>query len=83
MAEAKKGDNKKIITTKDVKQEKAAQSAKNRAAGGKDVEVSVLDTVNVRFTDDFGKHIKKGHEQRMSVLAFEVYDKNGVVEKIN
>lgn len=74
---------KKVYTTKDIKKELAEQSKKNKSNGGKNVEVSVLDTVNVRFTKDFGKHIKKGHEQKMSILSFKVYDKNGVVEKIN
>lgn len=74
--------NKGKVSVKDVKQEKAAQSAKNRAGGGKDVEVSILDTVKVRFTKDYGK-MKKGHTQSISPLAYEVYDKNSCVEKIN
>lgn len=73
---------KKETTVQDVKDSKAAQSKKNRQAGGSDVEISVIDTVNVRFTKDF-KEMKKGHSQRVSMLAFEFYDKNGVVEKIN
>lgn len=80
MSDAKKES--KPTTVKDVKKELADQSKKNRANGGKDVVVSITDTVEVRFTKDFGKHIKKGHTQRMSILSYKVYDKNGVVEKI-
>lgn len=72
----------KVIKTSDVKAEKAEQSKKNAANGGKPVEVSILDTVNVKFKKDFGK-MKKGQTYRISQLAYEVYDKNGVVEKIN
>lgn len=80
MAESKK--EVKATTVKDVKLEKAEQSRKNRNAGGKDVEVSILDIVNVRFTKDF-KRMKKGKLARISRLAYEVYDKNNCVEKIN
>jgi hypothetical protein len=72
----------KTITVKDVKQEKADQSKANRANGGADVVVDVLSTVNVKFKKDFGK-MKKDKTYRISQLAYEVYDKNGVVEKIN
>lgn len=78
MAESKQ----KKVTVKDVKLEKAEQSKKNRQAGGKDVEVSITDIVNVRFTKDFGK-MKKDQTARISQFAFEVYDKNKCVEKIN
>ncbi len=80
MADSKKES--KSVTVKDVKLEKAEQSKKNRASGGKDVEISILDVVNVRFTKDF-KRMKKGKIARISRLAFEVYDKNNCVEKIN
>lgn len=80
MAEAK--ESKKAVTVKDVKQEKADQSKNNRLSGGKDVVVDILSTVEVRFTKDFVK-MKKGAIRRISPLMFEVYSKNGVVEKIN
>lgn len=71
----------KIISIGDIKQEKATQSAKNRAGGGKDVEVDILSTVEVEFTKDFRK-MKKGTKARVSVLAYEFYNKNKVVNKI-
>lgn len=79
MSETKKEST---TTVADVKKEKAEQSRKNRLNGGKDVVVSITDTVNVRFTKDFLK-MKKGHTQRISQLAYEMYNKNKCVEKIN
>lgn len=79
MAEVKKDDK---VTTKDVKLELAEQSKKNLANGGKNVEVSITDTVKVKFTKDHG-FMKKGQEATISALAYKVYDKNKCVEKIN
>lgn len=80
--ESKKPKNEKVVKVKDVKLEKAEQSRKNRQAGGTDVVVDVTQKVKVRFTNNFGQ-MKKGHEQFVSQFAFEVYDKNKCVEKIN
>lgn len=70
------------ITTKDIKKELAEQSKTNRNNGGKDVEVSITDTVKVKFTKDFG-FMKKDQTATISILAYKVYDKNKCVEKIN
>lgn len=80
MAELKKDD--KIITTKDVKADIAEQSKKNRENGGKDVVVSILDTVDVVFTKDFG-FMRKNQKARISTLAYETYKRNKCVEKTN
>lgn len=69
---------KQKVTTKDVK----AEIAKEAKRQGKDIEISATDVVNVRFKEDFGK-MKKDKVYRISAFAYQVYDKNGVVEKIN
>jgi len=62
--------------------EQGAKSRKQRSEGGDDVKVSLVNMTNVRFTEDFGEHIKKGHEQQVSDVALAIYEKAGVIEKI-
>lgn len=69
------------VTVLDVMEEKAEMSAKNRSKGGEDVKVSLTDTVKVRFTSDYG-YMRAGQTATISALAFEIYDRNKVVEKI-
>lgn len=83
MAKQPKQEEKAPVTNtvKDVLDAKGAQSAKNLSQGGNAVKVSLKDNVEVIFTSDYG-YIKKGHKQPVSQLAFEIYQKAGVVEKI-
>lgn len=68
--------------TQEYFEEKAAKSAENLAKGGKEVEIDLVSTIEGRITKDFG-FFKKGHVQHFSPAAFEIYDKKGVVEKVN
>lgn len=67
--------------TQDFYNEKAAQSLSNRAAGGSDVEISLVDTHTVRFKQDFG-FMKKDSVYTISEMAYQVYDKKKLVEKV-
>ena len=80
---AKQKEEKAQVTTtvQDVLQSKAEQSAKNVLNGKAHVEVSLKGKVSVRFTSDYG-HMKKDKVYNVSPLAFDVYQKAGVVEKI-
>lgn len=62
-------------------EEKGAESAKNRASGGKDVSISLTNKTKVEFTKDY-KGIKKGHTQEVSDVAYEIYKKADVVKKV-
>jgi len=62
--------------------EQAKQSVKNRTAGGDDVKISLTNKTKVRFTKDFGKHLKEGDEMAISDMALAIYEKAGVIEKI-
>lgn len=63
-------------------QELADKSKENRKAGGSDVTVNLVNKTLVRFTKDFGKHIKKGDEMEVSDLALQIYTDKKSVEKI-
>lgn len=63
-------------------EEQGAKSKANRANGGEDVKISLTNKTLVRFTKDFGKHLKKGDEMEISDMAFDVYNKAGVIEKL-
>lgn len=69
------------VTVKDVIEDKAKQSAINVKNGNKNVIVKLDGKVKVRFTSDYG-FMKKGKEATISDLAYDVYSKAGVVEKI-
>lgn len=60
----------------------AEKSKENRKNGGEDVKVSLTNRTNVRFTKNFGKHLKKGDEMEVSDLALQIYSDKGVIEKI-
>lgn len=78
----KKVEKTEVTTTvSDVMQEKAKQSSVNIKNGKEAVIVKLDGKVNVRFTKDYG-FMKKDQEQTVSDLAFDVYSKAGVVEKI-
>lgn len=78
----KKVEKTEVTTTvSDVMQEKAKQSSVNIKNGKEAVIVKLDGKVNVRFTEDYG-FMKKDQEQTVSDLAFDVYSKAGVVEKI-
>jgi len=62
-------------------QEKGQESATRRKNQESDVEVSLLDTHKVKFTKDFG-FMKKDRVETISQMAFEIYTKAGVIEKI-
>lgn len=81
-AKAKKEEKAEITATvSDVMQEKGKQSAIN-VKNGKDPVIVKLDgKVKVRFKNDYG-YMKKGREATISDLAYDVYSKAGVVEKI-
>jgi len=49
---------------------------------GKKVTVSLTKTYLVEFTKDFGL-MKKGHTQKVSQLAKDVYEKKKVIKVIN
>ncbi len=62
-------------------EEQGKKSKENKAQGGKEVEVSLTNKTFVRFTKNHG-FFKKGHEQEVSDVAFAIYDKAGVIEKL-
>ena len=74
--------NKVGVTVEEVLQDKAEQSKKNIANGGKEEEISLIDLVKVEFIKDYG-HMKKGQIETISPLAYEIYDKNKAVKKIS
>lgn len=78
----KKKDAKSLI--QELLEDKGKQSEKNVRKGEANVSVKLTSDskVEVEFTKDYGKHIKKGHKQYLSQLAFEAYDKKGVVKKL-
>jgi len=59
--------------------EQAAKTAENRSKGGEDVKISLTNKTNVRFTKDFGKHLKEGDEMEISDMALAIYEKAGVL----
>lgn len=69
--------------TKAYYEEQGEKSRKNRANGGEDVKISLTNKTLVRFTKDFGKHLKEGDEMEVSDMAFAIYQKAGVIEKVN
>lgn len=81
-AKEKKVEKTEVTTTvSDVMQEKGKQSAIN-IKNGKDAVIIKLDgKVRVRFNKDYG-YMKKDVEVEVSDLAYEVYAKAGVVDKI-
>ena len=81
MAETKKAEEKGNLVEKHF-QEKAEKSKENIRNGGEAVTISLVNKVNVRFTKDFGAFIKKGHTQEVSETAYEIYNKENVVEKL-
>lgn len=81
-AKAKKEEKAEITTTvMDVMEEKGKQSAINVKNGKDPVIVKLNGKVKVRFTKDYG-YMKKDKEATISDLAYDVYAKAGVVEKI-
>lgn len=62
--------------------EKAAKSKEQMSMGGNPVEVDLVNTTMGRITKDFGS-LKKGHVQPFSAMAYEIYEKAGVIEKVN
>lgn len=62
--------------------EKGAKSKEQMSMGGNPVEVDIINTTMGRITKDFGS-LKKGHVQAFSAMAYEIYDKAGVIEKVN
>lgn len=72
---------KTTVDVQDVLQEKAKQSLKNIQNGKEEVKVSLTDNIEVRFKKDYG-FMKKDQTATVSELAYEVYSKAGVVDKI-
>jgi len=66
---------------RDYLKEQAEKSIKNRQTGGEDVKISLTNKTPVRFTRDFGKHLKAGDEMELSDMAVAIYEKAGVIEK--
>ena len=62
--------------------EQGAKSADNRSKGGEDVKLSLTNKTTVRFTKDFGKHLKKGDVMEISDQAVAIYMSKGVIEKL-
>ncbi len=79
-------EDKKAKTTKDHFEEKAEVAKKNQSNGGAAPTVDLTTKVKVRFTKDVVRgnktQIKKGHEQYLSQVAYEIYLENKEVEKI-
>jgi DNA integrity scanning protein DisA with diadenylate cyclase activity len=76
-----KVETEKVFTVQDYYDLKTAE-AKKRVKEIKPLEtVSLTEKINVRFIANFGD-IKKGHEQKISKVAYEIYERNKVVEKI-
>lgn len=80
MSKAEKKE-KSIVNVQDVLQEKAEQSAKNLQLGKEEVKVSLTELVKVRFKEDF-RHMKKDQVADISSLAYDFYQKVGVVETL-
>jgi len=63
--------------------EQGAKSKKLIAEGKTEgVVINLERTTPVRFTRDFGKHMKEGDELSVSDVAYAIYDKAGVIEKL-
>jgi hypothetical protein len=62
-------------------EEQGAKSKENKSAGGSEVVVSLTNKTMVRFTKNHG-YFKKGHEQEVSDVAYAIYDKARVIEKL-
>ena len=58
-----------------------AKSKENRANGGKEVEVSLVNKTLVRFTKNFG-FMKAGEVQEVSDIALAIYEGKKVIEKL-
>lgn len=67
---------------KSLAQEYYEGKAQKSAEGRQDVEINIVNTRLVRFTKDIG-FIKKGHVQKLSDAAFEIYEKQGAIELVN
>lgn len=67
--------------TEEYFEEQGAKSRENKSKGGSEVVVSLTNKTLVRFKENFG-FIKAGHEQEISDVAFAIYDKAGVIEKL-
>lgn len=67
---------------KDYFEEKGAESAKRKSEGGELVTISLTNKTLVEFTEDFGKHLKKGDRMEISDQALEIYQKKGVIKKL-
>lgn len=81
MAEHKISTEKKV-STKDYFENKAVE-AKKRLEEGKPLEkVNIEDKVKVRFTKDYG-YMKKGQEATISIVAYNIYNENKCIEKID
>lgn len=81
-AKEKKVEKTEVTTTvSDVMQEKGKQSAIN-IKNGKDAVIIKLDgKVKVRFIKDYG-YIKKDATLTVSDLAYDIYSKAKVIEKV-
>ena len=53
-----------------------------KATEDKPYEVNIVKNINVEFTQDFGKHIKKGQKQSISQVAYDFYKGHGVVKLV-
>lgn len=62
-------------------EEKAEKAIKAKKDGAQAPKVSLKNTIKVQFTRNYG-FIKKGHVQKVSEVAYEMYQKAGVVEKV-
>lgn len=95
MAEAKKVGQEEVVAVVatevvaenanivgDFYEEKGKESLENLQKGGKEVTVSLTNTTEVEFIEDYGQHIKKGHVQAVSDVVFEIYNKAGVIKKL-
>lgn len=79
MAEAKEKKEKGNFNLSDVYADYAEAAAK---APTQEVLINLLDKIDVEFTADF-RNIKKGTKlTAISRVAFDLYDKNGVVKLI-
>lgn len=74
-------EDKKKSDVQEAYDKKAEQSRNNLLQGGETVKINMADTTLVRFTKDYG-FIKKGHVQRVSDVAYEIYADKKVIEKV-
>jgi len=81
-AKQKKAEKAEVnVTVTEVLQEKAKQSSNNIKNGKEAVKVKLDGKVAIKFTKDYG-YMKAGKEAIVSDLAYDIYTKAGVVEKI-